>query len=181
MRTGRLRSAIVILAAASLSLACGDYGGSSGGNSAAPSDGFLNLSAPAGGVDAFSTTVYPLLRQYCAACHEGNGPGSPHFAQPNVGAAYQALTTQGKVNLAMSYGLPVVATPASVEGMRLMDGEDVLVAENAEAFAAAVQRVYDDRALWEKLSAGGRANVERHFSRDVARAALRELLFERRG
>ena len=86
---------------------------------------------------------------------------------------------KGKVNLAMSYGLPVVATPASVEGMHLTDGEDVLVAGDAEAFAAAVQRVYEDRALWEKLSAGGRVNIERHFSRDVARAALRELLFER--
>jgi hypothetical protein len=96
----RLRKAVLILCAATLSLACGDYGGSSGGGSSSPSDGFLNLSAPAGGVDAFSTTVYPLLRQYCAACHEGNGPGSPHFAQPNVGSAYQAVTTQGKVNLA---------------------------------------------------------------------------------
>ena len=100
MRLDRLRSAILIVCAASLSFACGEWSGSSGDDNTAQSDPFLNLSAPAGGVDAFSTTVYPLLRQYCAACHEGNGPGSPHFAQPNVGAAYQALTTQGKVNLA---------------------------------------------------------------------------------
>src|SRR4029079_4266314 len=83
---------------------------------------------------------------------------------------------KGKVNMAMSYGLPVVATPAAVEGMHLTDGEDVLVAGDAEAFAAAVQRAYEDRALWEKLSAGGRVNIERHFSRAVARAALRDLL-----
>ena len=85
---------------------------------------------------------------------------------------------KGKVNLAMSYGLPVVATSAAVEAMHLVDGDDVIVADDAEAFAAAVQRVYDDEALWNRLSEGGRANVARHFSRDVARAALRELLAE---
>jgi glycosyltransferase involved in cell wall biosynthesis len=103
---------------------------------------------------------------------------APYFSGCRVSIAplRYGAGVKGKVNLAMSYGLPVVATPASVEGMHLADGEDVLVAADAEAFAAAVQRVYEDRALWEKLSAGGRINIERHFSRDVARAALRDLL-----
>jgi glycosyltransferase involved in cell wall biosynthesis len=65
--------------------------------------------------------------------------------------------------------------------MHLTDGEDVLVADDPEAFAAAVQRAYDDRALWERLSAGGRANVSRHFSRAVAREALCRLLSSRTG
>ena len=82
---------------------------------------------------------------------------------------------KGKVNLAMGYGLPVVATTPATEGMHLVDGEDVLVADDAPAFADAVRRVYDDRALWERLSAGGRANVARHFSRQVAERALRAL------
>ena len=83
---------------------------------------------------------------------------------------------KGKVNLAMSYGLPVVATPASVEGMSLSPGDDVLVADDAAAFAEAIARLYHDEALWERLSAGGRENIRRHFSRDVARGALAELL-----
>jgi glycosyltransferase involved in cell wall biosynthesis len=83
---------------------------------------------------------------------------------------------KGKVNLAMSYGLPVVATTASVEGMALLPGDDVLVADDAAAFAAAIARVYRDQALWERLAAGGRANIRAHFSRDVARAAVLELL-----
>jgi GT2 family glycosyltransferase/glycosyltransferase involved in cell wall biosynthesis len=83
---------------------------------------------------------------------------------------------KGKVNLAMSYGLPVVATTPSIEGMHLTAGEDVLVADTPEAFADAMRRAYEDEALWERLSAGGRANVERHFSGAVARAAVSELL-----
>ena len=83
---------------------------------------------------------------------------------------------KGKVNLAMSYGLPVVATTASVEGMSLSPGDDVLVADDAPAFAVAIARVYRDQGLWERLAAGGRANIRAHFSRDVARAAILELL-----
>jgi len=83
---------------------------------------------------------------------------------------------KGKINTAMSYGLPVVATTASVEGMHLTDGVDVLVADDAEAFATAIARAHDDRALWERLSAAGRENIAGHFSRAVARDALTRLL-----
>ena len=82
---------------------------------------------------------------------------------------------KGKVNLAQSYGLPVVATSPAVEGMHLVPDEDVLVADDAEGFAAAIVRLYGDEALWTKLSANAVANIERHFSRRVAARALEEL------
>ncbi len=83
---------------------------------------------------------------------------------------------KGKVNMAMSYGLPVVATPAAVEGMHIQAGTDVLVAADAEAFAAAIVQLYGDEALWKTLSANGLANVERHFSFDAAKKALSRIL-----
>ncbi|GAB3744707.1 glycosyltransferase [Lysobacter olei] len=83
---------------------------------------------------------------------------------------------KGKVNLSMAHGQPVVATSCAVEGMHLRDGEDVLVADTPDAFAAAVLRVYRDEALWARLSANGRANVARHFSLDAGRAVVRRLL-----
>ena len=85
---------------------------------------------------------------------------------------------KGKVNQAMAHGLPVVATTAAVEGMYLRDGEDVLVADDAAAFADAVLRLHDDEALWSRLSANGRDNVARHFSLDAARAVVRDLFFD---
>jgi glycosyltransferase involved in cell wall biosynthesis len=78
---------------------------------------------------------------------------------------------KGKVNLAMSYGLPVVATPCAVEGMHVDEGVDVLVAGDAEAFADAIVRLYDDETLRNSLSANGLGNVRRHFSFDAAREA----------
>ncbi|RYY94326.1 MAG: glycosyltransferase, partial [Comamonadaceae bacterium] len=71
---------------------------------------------------------------------------------------------KGKVNQAMAHGLPVVATAAAVEGMHLRDGDDVLVADDAAAFAEAVLRLHDDEALWASLAVNGRDNVSRHFS-----------------
>lgn len=82
---------------------------------------------------------------------------------------------KGKVNLAMSYGVPVVATPAAVEGMHLAPGEDVMVASEPEQFAEAIERAYRDEALWHRLSAAGVENIRRHFSRAVARQALCDL------
>ncbi len=83
---------------------------------------------------------------------------------------------KGKINLAMSYGLPVVATTPSIEGMHLKQGEDVLVADDAEGFAGAIVQAYNDRALWERLAAGGLDNIRNHFSRDVARSAITRLI-----
>ncbi|HEY3179061.1 MAG TPA: glycosyltransferase [Casimicrobiaceae bacterium] len=83
---------------------------------------------------------------------------------------------KGKINLAMSYGLPVVATSASIEGMHLTSGEDVLLGDTASEFADAIVRIYHDRELWEKLAAGGRENIRRYFSRDVARSAVTRLI-----
>ena len=83
---------------------------------------------------------------------------------------------KGKVNLSMAHGQPVVATSCAVEGMHLHDGEDVLVADTPEDFAAAVLQAYRDPALWSQLAANGRDNVTRHFSFDAGRAVVQGLL-----
>jgi len=83
---------------------------------------------------------------------------------------------KGKINMAMSCGLPVVATTPAAEGMHARDGEDLLVADSPQDFAAAIVRAYGDAALWKKLSDNGLANVREHFSFDAARVALAKIL-----
>ena len=82
---------------------------------------------------------------------------------------------KGKVNQAMAHGLPVVATSPAVEGMHLRDGFDVLVADDAPAFANAVLRLHAEPALWEQVAMHALDNVARHFSRDAARQTVHEL------
>jgi GT2 family glycosyltransferase len=81
---------------------------------------------------------------------------------------------KGKINTSMSYGLPVVATTAACEGMFLENERDVLIADEAPAFADAVIRLHEDPELWTRLSTGGLHNVQQHFSFDAARAALEQ-------
>ena len=83
---------------------------------------------------------------------------------------------KGKINFSLARGLPVVASSSAIEGMHLIDGEDVLVADDAATFAATILRLYEDEALWQHLRAGGIANTTRHFSRDTARRAILPLL-----
>jgi GT2 family glycosyltransferase len=83
---------------------------------------------------------------------------------------------KGKVNQAMSHGLPVVATSCAAEGMHTEHGVDVLMADDADSFAREVVRLYRDPELWQTLALGGRANVEQHFSVAAARRAVADVL-----
>ena len=109
----------------------------------------------------------------------GHAPDvTPYFTacRVSISPLRYGAGVKGKVNLAMSYGVPVVATTPSVEGMHLTADDNVLIADTAEDFAAAIARVYRDEALWHRLAEGGRASIRTHFSREVARAALAALL-----
>lgn len=83
---------------------------------------------------------------------------------------------KGKINMAMSHGLPVIGTPVAVEGMHLADGIDVLVADTPEGLAEAYARLSADPSLWTDLSDRSIAHVARHFSANAARDALRTAL-----
>ncbi|WP_233260170.1 glycosyltransferase [Luteibacter sp. OK325] len=83
---------------------------------------------------------------------------------------------KGKINMAMSHGLPVIGSTVAVEGMRLENGVDVLVADTADAFAAAYLRLVRDASLWASLSDHAVENVRAHFSAEAARDALRRAI-----
>lgn len=83
---------------------------------------------------------------------------------------------KGKVNHSLARGLPVVATSCATEAMFLSDGHDVLVANDAEAIAAAIVRLYTDEVLWRQLSEAGITNTQRHFSPEVAQRTLHDWL-----
>ena len=76
----------------------------------------------------------------------------------------------------MAHGQPVGATSAAVEGIHAEHGKDVMVADEATAFADAVVQVYEDATLWQTLADNGLANVRAHFSKDAAKANIQTLL-----
>ncbi|VAW44054.1 hypothetical protein MNBD_GAMMA02-607, partial [hydrothermal vent metagenome] len=83
---------------------------------------------------------------------------------------------KGKVNMSMSYGQPVVGTKVAVEGMYTRQGHDVMMADEADDFAAAVVRMYQDQTLWEQISKGSLENVQKWFSFKAAQNTVAGLL-----
>ena len=85
---------------------------------------------------------------------------------------------KGKVGEAMAAGLPVVTTPAGIEGFGLTPGENVLVADNPPDFCAAVVKLLRDAALYEAVRTAGWRFVSAQYSVEAAKENLLGL-FER--
>ncbi len=80
-------------------------------------------------------------------------------AQVAVSPLPYAVGIQNKVLEAMALGTPVVASSSASAGLQVTPGCDLLVADEPEAFAAAVLHLLDDHALWNKLVEGGLAYI----------------------
>ena len=83
---------------------------------------------------------------------------------------------KGKINTAMSFGLPVIATDIAIEGMRLQNEKDVLVANQAADTVKAIQRLLLSENLWTRISDAGLENIRKHFSPSSARETLHRIL-----
>lgn len=80
---------------------------------------------------------------------------------------------------ALACGAPVVAVGEGGVRESMVDGETaLLVARDAAAFAAAVDRVLTDRALACRLGQAGAAYVRRHFTWEATTAQIEQQLAE---
>lgn len=68
--------------------------------------------------------------------------------------------TRLKILEAMALGTPVVSTTKGAEGLNVIDGEHLLIADEPQAFAAAVVRLLADDELRRRLSDNARRRVE---------------------
>ena len=85
---------------------------------------------------------------------------------------------KGKIGTAMAAGLPVIATSLAAEGMSLSAGQNILVADGAEAFAGAVVQLYGDENLWGKLSRNGLVFAEKVWGAESAWDTLNRILLD---
>jgi glycosyltransferase involved in cell wall biosynthesis len=68
--------------------------------------------------------------------------------------------TKRKMIQTLIAGTPCVSTTIGIEGLELRDGEHLLVADDADAFTAAIERLLTDDKLWQRLARDGRKPVE---------------------
>ncbi len=82
---------------------------------------------------------------------------------------------KGKIIEAMAYGRPVVTTSVGAEGMGLTDGQNVVIAEGAGSFAAAVIDLLSNPAKALAIGRAGREFVVNNHSQQAADARLLEI------
>lgn len=86
--------------------------------------------------------------------------------------------TKGKVGEAMAHGIPVVTTAIGAEGFGLTHEFDVMIADDPESFAAAIQQLYSQKALWERVAQNSRMRIEKHFTPAVIAETINNSLRE---
>ena len=104
----------------------------------------------------------------------------PYLAQARVAVCPvpYAVGVQLKVLEAMAMGTPVVCTSAAFAGLDAHEGQEALVADTPERFAAQVLRVLTDAALARRLSVAGWQYVETHHSWESGARQLAEVYEE---
>lgn len=147
----------------------------------------------------FVEDIYPLIRErlpecplhivgdgleakLASACGQRDGvvfhghvpDMTPLLSKSRVGLAPLRFGAgvKGKINQYMAHGLPTVATNCAIEGMYLVDGIDVMTADDPVTFANAVVTAHEDPHSWTGLSSNGLANVRKYFSFDAVKASL---------
>lgn len=83
--------------------------------------------------------------------------------------------TRLKVVEGLSMGKAMVSTSIGCEGVNVRHGEHLLLAEGAEAFAAAVIELLENPLLSSELGRAGRRRMEEEYSWELAGDRLDEL------
>ena len=86
--------------------------------------------------------------------------------------------TRLKILEAMALGRPVVSTTIGCEGLDVVDGEHLLIADTPEQFADKILRLLRDRQLHQHISANGRALVEAKYGWDKIAERLMDVYQE---
>ena len=77
-----------------------------------------------------------------------------------------------KILNAMAMGLPVVSTTVGAEGIDVVDGENILLADEPAAFARAVVSLLGDRPRAARIGGAGRALMEARYGWDAVAVDL---------
>jgi polysaccharide biosynthesis protein PslH len=86
--------------------------------------------------------------------------------------------TRLKILEAMALGRPVVSTTIGCEGLDVVDGEHLLIADTPRQFAEKTMLLLNDRQLYQYITANGRKLVEAHYGWDKIADRLMDVYAE---
>jgi glycosyltransferase involved in cell wall biosynthesis len=74
--------------------------------------------------------------------------------------------TRLKILESMALGRPVISTTIGCEGLQVVDGEHLFIADCPEVFIQRIHQLFDDPQLYSKIVTNARDFVETHYSWD---------------
>jgi glycosyltransferase involved in cell wall biosynthesis len=80
-----------------------------------------------------------------------------------------------KILEAWARGVAVIATPAAAAGLEAVDGRELLLAQGAGGFVAALRRLHSEPGLGPTLTAAGRSLLRRRHDPATVATALAEI------
>jgi sugar transferase (PEP-CTERM/EpsH1 system associated) len=86
--------------------------------------------------------------------------------------------TRLKILEAMALGRPVVSTTLGCEGLDVVDGVNLLIADNPDQFTEKIVRVLTDRKLYQDISANGRMLVVAKYDWNIITDRLLQIYTE---
>lgn len=86
--------------------------------------------------------------------------------------------TRYKILEAFAAKIPVISTAIGAQGLQVKDGEHLLIAETAAEFAGALEQVWTDQRLVNKLTESALTLVKEHYSWDVTARAIEAAINE---
>jgi O-antigen biosynthesis protein len=96
----------------------------------------------------------------------------PYFARSRafVAPLLSGAGAKQKLIQALMVGVPAVATPIAVEGLKIANGEGAVIADDPEVIAEEVGRLLNDDSSWRRVAGRGREAIVHENGRDAVRA-----------
>jgi len=115
--------------------------------------------------------------------HENVADVLPYFRSADVLVVplRYGAGTRTKILEAMAAGTPVVTTSKGCEGIEVINGVHLLVADTPSEFASAVQRVIEDDNLRNSMAQNARKLVEERYSWRILVKEMEEILLSNLG
>lgn len=85
---------------------------------------------------------------------------------------------KGKIGSSLANGVPCIASTIAAEGMKLSHGEDIMVADKPIDYISGIREVYENRDVWNSLSAAGIRFSQSNYSYEHGKHKLNVLLNE---
>jgi glycosyltransferase involved in cell wall biosynthesis len=86
-----------------------------------------------------------------------------------------------KIPEAMALGRPVVSTSLGCEGLAVVDGQHILIADSPEQFVACTLQLLSNPTLWNTIAHNARRLVEQKYDWDIFAGQLRQVYSELAG